>query len=120
MSWLNEFLLQYQNSKVPRLHLADGTTLSVQVGVGIYYRSKRNAEGRVVFTHVEVPYLSTDAPPSWETYQKTFKHSLTGIYAFLPIELVHYFIASHGGIDQEKTYGGAKWVLSYQGLPLTH
>ena len=115
MSWLNSFLLQYQNSKVPRLHLADGTTLSVQVGVGIYYRSKRNAEGRVVFTHVEVPYLSTDAPPGWGAYQKTFEQSLTSIYAFLPIELVHYFIASHGGIDQEKTLEDAKWAPPYQG-----
>ena len=105
MSWLNDFLRNYYITQAPLLHLKDGTTLSVQVGPGLYHTARTGDDGKQLYTHVEVGYPTGPIPPSWMPYCEDKLAPNNTIYSFLPIELVHYFIASHGGVDYEKTLG---------------
>ena len=112
MSWLNEFLLENHDNEAPLLYLNDGTTLSVQVWNWLRYHLKLSIIDQTAFyTHVSVNKLSTDAPQSWEPYRTRLGIMGGTFYRYIPIELVHYFIASHGGIDYEKTLGGGNVLV---------
>lgn len=84
---------------MPTIHCADGTTLSVQASRN-HYCSPRNNEGP--YTKVEVGYPTASPPEIWKQYGE----SDVPIYGWAPIELVYFYIASHGGIDYETTFDG--------------
>ncbi|MDQ3273766.1 MAG: hypothetical protein M3Q39_01720 [Actinomycetota bacterium] len=74
---------------------ADGARLSVQAGEGLY-STPRDNDGP--WTHVEVGY--PNPPPNqdlWGQYSEDAGGG--GVYAYVPIELVVYYIAAHGGTE---------------------
>lgn len=86
----------------PLIHCVDGTTLSVQASTN-HYCEPRNNFGP--YTRVEVGYPSEEPPDTWSPYAEEEPNEPTKtIYAYIPIELVNFFIASHGGIDYETTF----------------
>ena len=78
----------------PRNHIEcnDGTTLSVQVGDGLYC-TPRNNEGP--WSLVEVGYPSVTPPESWREYADGSFPS--DVYGYVPVALVEEYIAAHGG-----------------------
>lgn len=81
---------------MPRIVCADGTTLSVQAGSMLYSTPRSN---RGPYSAVEVGFPSSPPPSTWDEYA-----SGPDIWAYVPIELVHFYIAGHGGIDYGKTF----------------
>ena len=100
MSWLNEFLHKHTCNRVPPIFLNDGTSLSVQIWFGHFYTNEHASGIATEYCYVTANIPMQDMPPSWATYCISDR-----VYMKVPIELVHYFIASHGGIDYEKTLG---------------
>lgn len=88
---------------MPWIICADGTTLSVQASEHMYC-SPRNNEGP--YRSVEVGFPSVEPPEIWRQYAEDPDHPTATVYAYVPIELVSFFIASHGGIDIERTFAG--------------
>lgn len=86
-------------ANVPTIYCVDGTALSVQASRN-HYCSPRNDEGP--YTKVEVGYPSVLPPDLWNEYREDD----IPIYGWVPIELVYFYIASHGGIDFERTFDG--------------
>ena len=107
MSWLNGFLLANHNNEAPLLYLNDGAILSVQVWNWLRHHLRLSIiDQKAFYTHVSVDKISIEPPQSWEPYRTNISIMGGTVYRYIPIELVHYFIASHGGIDYEKTLGG--------------
>ena len=87
---------QYLGRKtLPRVRCADGTTLSVQAGKGLYC-IPRNDDGP--WTHVEVGYPSVDPGPLMLEYAETPDDPTGTVYAYVPIHIVMFFIGAHGGL----------------------
>lgn len=82
---------------MPPIFCIDGTRLSVQAGVHLYCTPRSNMGP---YTHVEVGFPSSPPPECWEPYND----GDSGVWAFVPVELVHFYIAGHGGIDYDKTF----------------
>ena len=74
----------------PNIVCADGTSLSVQASQS-HYSLPREDFGP--YTAVEVGYPSADVPESWNE----FKQGDLNVFAFVPVELVRAYVASHGG-----------------------
>ena len=106
MSWLNEFLRKYHNSPTPLLYLEDGAVLSVQAVANSYNRTNVNLDEDVVYTHITAYVIVGEMPLSWKNKCMPTPRKVCTGHTQVPIELVHYFIASHGGVDYEKTLGG--------------
>lgn len=87
--------------QMPRIHCVDGTSLSVQASDG-HYCSPRNNSGP--YSCVEVGFIDTDVPPSWIEYAEDPENPKGTIFSYIPIELVCFYIAGHGGIDLDKTF----------------
>lgn len=95
--------------RLPTIVCRDGTTLSVQAGTHNYC-SPRDNYGP--YREVEVGYPSQPVPSTWRPYAdadpEDWVDGVSGpeiVFAYIPIELVHFYIASHGGIDHERTFG---------------
>lgn len=84
-------------SVMPRIVCADGTTLSVQAGSALYSTPRTD---RGPYSAVEVGFPSSPPPSTWDEYSG----GDSNIWAYVPIELVHFYIAGHGGIDYDKTF----------------
>lgn len=83
--------------QLPRIVCVDGTSLSVQASRN-HYCTPRNDKGP--YTHVEVGYPSIRPPQVWiDEYCEDPSAPLNTVYPYIPIELVLFFIAAHGGID---------------------
>lgn len=82
---------------VPPIHLADGNRVSVQVGDGLYC-TPRNDQGP--WTHVEVGFPTAPPGPLWNEYCEDLDKPESTIYAYVPIELVRFYIGAHGGIKE--------------------
>lgn len=83
--------------QLPRIVCADGTSLSVQASC-YHYCTPRNNVGP--YTHVEVGHPSIRPPQLWiDEHCECPSTPLDTTYPYVPIELVLFFIASHGGID---------------------
>lgn len=95
-------------AKMPRIICADGTTLSVQVGEYMYC-SPRDNKGP--YSSVEVGFPSVEPPEIWKQYAEDPNRPTDTVYAYVPIELVSFFIAAHGGIDTDRTFTGFAYEL---------
>ena len=83
--------------QMPCIICADGTTLSVQAGSMLYATPRTN---KGPYSAVEVSFPSSPPPSTWDEYSD----GNFGVWGFVPIELVHFYIAGHGGIDYDKTF----------------
>lgn len=91
-------------ARLPRICCVDGTSLSVQAGCR-YYSHPRSNFGP--YTAVEVGFPSETPPLTWKEYAEEWEDDPTNtIYAYVPLELVSFFIAAHGGIDVGRTFKG--------------
>ncbi len=76
---------------------ADGASVSIQAGVGIYSIPRDNVGP---YTHVEAGFPSVDPPPSWREYAED-EPSLdlrNTVFAYMPYDCVDEFINVHGGL----------------------
>lgn len=87
--------------QMPRLYLADGTSLSVQAGRHSYC-SPRDNHGP--YQTVEVGFPSHVPPETWKEYAEDWDSPTNTVYGYIPLVLVMLFIGAHGGIDREKTF----------------
>jgi hypothetical protein len=95
-------------AEMPQIVCADGTTLSVQVGEYTYCSPIDN---KGPYRSVEVGFPSVEPPEIWRQYAEDPDHPTDTVYAYVPIELVSFFIARHGGIDIERTFDGFTYEL---------
>lgn len=97
---INEFLQIYRrvefglNVTRPRVRCADGFTVSVQAGRGIYSTPNCDTDA---YTHVELGY------PSWKEealmeYAENRRWPTATVYSYVPVELVDKVLEAHGGI----------------------
>lgn len=89
--------------KMPRIVCADGTTLSVQADEYMYCSPRGN---KGPYSSVEVGFPSVEPPEIWQQYAEDPDRPMDTVYAYVPIELVSFFIARHGGIDTDRTFAG--------------
>lgn len=94
--------------RLPSLHLADGTTVSVQASENHYSTPRRNFGP---YKAVEVGFPSIDPGELWREYQDGHGDPTHSVFAYVPIELVYFFIGAHGGIDYEKTFENFQYGL---------
>lgn len=88
---------------MPCIICEDGTTVSVQASAFHYAHPRAN---RGPYKGVEVGFPSVEPPLAWEKYAEDWKNPTDTVYAYVPLELVSLFIASHGGINVDKTFEG--------------
>ena len=93
---------------MPRIICEDGTTISVQASA-LHYAHPRTNRGP--YTAVEVGFPSVKPPLTWKQYAEDWENPTDTVYAYIPLELVSFYIASHGGINVDKTFKGFKFEL---------
>lgn len=93
---------------MPLIICEDGTTVSVQASA-LHYAHPRTNRGP--YTAVEAGYPSVEPPLTWEKYAEDWGNPTGTVYAYIPLELVSFYIASHGGINVDKTFEGFKFEL---------
>jgi hypothetical protein len=86
----------------PQVTCMDGTTLSVQVGSGLYCLP-RDSNGP--YTHVEVGFPSKPFAQLTEYMDGTYPYTdpTESVYGYVPIEIVDEIIKDCGGICVEIT-----------------
>ena len=98
---INEFLQKYRRVKDginvtrPRVRCADGYTVSVQAGQGLYSVPRADADK---YTHVELGF-----PDCIDDIILPFVEDATNpkesVFRFVPVEAVDQLLSSHGGIS---------------------
>lgn len=97
---INEFLQRFRRVKHgmnvtrPRVLCADGFTVSVQAGYGLYSTPNCDADA---YTHVELGYPSRKEKALLE-YGENSRWPTDTVYAYVPVELVDKVLDAHGGI----------------------
>ena len=92
----NDFLQKYRrveygmNVTRPRVRCADGYTVSVQAGYGLYSIPRADADR---YKNVELGYPSTIDEELDE-----YAESPGGVYGYVPVRLVDKVLEKHGGI----------------------
>ena len=81
--------------RYPRIVCADGASVSIQAGTGIYSTPRDN---RGPYTHVEAGFPSVEPPASWREYAEDCDNLLGTVYGYMPYDCVDEFIAVHGGL----------------------
>lgn len=110
---INDFLQKYRRVRFgynvcrPRVRCADGYTVSVQAGAGIYSDPRADA---AKYRKVELGYPSILDPElaNWAEDPNT----CDTVFAFVPVDLVDMICAKHGGIvgaDFSNDHSG-QWV----------
>lgn len=93
---INEFLQNYRrvehgmNVTRPRVRCADGYTVSVQAGYGIYSIPQADADS---YKNVELGY-----PSAIDEELDEYAESPGGVYGYVPVKLVDKVLKKHGGI----------------------
>lgn len=77
-----------------RVVCADGASVSIQAGVGIYCTPRDN---RGPYSHVEAGFPSVPPPASWREYADGPPEEAE-VYGYLPWSCVDEFISAHGGM----------------------
>ena len=96
----NEFLQAYRrvefgmNVTRPRVRCADGYTVSIQAGRGLYSSPRVDADS---YTHVELGYPNKEDPELFD-YAECRDEPKGTVYAAVPVELVDRVLQKHGGI----------------------
>ena len=87
----------FDRIRYERLVCADGASVSIQAGVGIYSIPRDNVGP---YTHVEAGFPSVDPPPSWREYAEAdgWMTPCETVYAYMPYDCVDEFINVHGGL----------------------
>lgn len=93
---------------MPGIVCKDGTKLSVQASA-MHYSHPRNNRGP--YKTVEVGYPTAEPPLAWKQYAEDWEDPTVTVYGYVPLELVCFYIAAHGGIDADKTFEGFKFEL---------
>ena len=97
---INEFLQRYRrvrfgmNETRPRVMCADGYSVSVQAGWGIYSTPREDADS---YTHVELGYPSAQ-DAELIPYAQNPGAPLDTVYAYVPVGVVDAVLEKHGGI----------------------
>lgn len=97
---INEFLQKYRLLRFemivtrPRVKCADGYTVSVQAGYGLYSTPRMDADH---YTTVELGYPSA-ADEELRPYAESDEDLLSTVYGYVPVELVDSVLSKHGGI----------------------
>lgn len=97
---VNEFLQKYRkvafgmNVTRPRVLCADGYTVSVQAGKGIYSSPRDDAD---TYDTVELGYPSA-VDHAFLPYAENPELPLDTVYAQVPVQIVDSVICLHGGI----------------------
>jgi hypothetical protein len=97
--------------QMPKLYLVDGTTLSVQASA-LHHCTPQNDVGP--YSAVEVGFPSADVPPTWEPYcdgDWVPNGSNRGVFAYVPMIDVMFFIGAHGGVDFDRTFRDFRFAL---------
>lgn len=97
-----------QKVRMPCIICEDGTALSVQASA-MYYAKPRTNRGP--YTAVEVGFPSVAPPLAWKEYAEDWETPTDTVYGYVPLELVSLYIASHGGINVDKTFEGFEFKL---------
>ena len=109
------FALTYRpiNMNIPDLHFTyqhlrpmivckDGSNMSVQASRTHYCTPRENGIGP--YSKVEI-WPNIAPPETWaEYYDGEWEQGATGVFGWVPVEMVQEFIDEHGGIDVEKTF----------------
>lgn len=93
---------------MPRIICEDGTTVSIQASA-LHYAHPRTDYGP--YKAVEVGFPSAEPPLAWEKYAEDWGDPTGTVYGYIPLELVSFYIASHGGINADETFKGFKFEL---------
>lgn len=94
--------------QMPRLVLADGASLSVQAGEGLYSIPRSSAAR---YSSVEVGFPSETPPDTWADFAEDWEHPTNTVYSYVPMTHVLLYIGAHGGIDRDKTFDGYEFAL---------
>jgi hypothetical protein len=84
----------------PRAICADGFSVSIQGGIGIYSQPRCNTES---YTAVELGYPSAGDDLIQE-YAEEPEKPIDTVYPYVPIEVVDGLLEKHGGINE--SYSG--------------
>lgn len=106
------------NSKIrlpaPRIFFADGVSVSIQASEHTY-ATPRNNEGP--YTHFEVGYPSERPPETWKQHAEDWENPTETVYSYVPIEMLIFYIAAHGGVDMKKTEeNNQEWITEQRGI----
>jgi hypothetical protein len=94
--YLESYLQDLINRKMyQHIVCADGATVSIQAGAGIYSTPRDN---RGPYTHIEAGFPSVEPPASWREYAEDFDNLIDSVYCYMPWDCVDEFINLHGGM----------------------
>ena len=87
----------FDRKRYERVVCADGASVSIQAGAGIYSTPRDNVGP---YTHVEAGFPSVDPPPSWREYAEAdgWMTPRDTVFAYMPYDCVDEFINVHGGL----------------------
>lgn len=98
---INAFLQQYRrvvcgdlNVTRPRVRCADGFTVSVQAGYGLYSMPRKDADH---YEKVELGYPS-DVEHDILAYAESPEYPTDTVYSYVPVDVVDRMLEKHGGI----------------------
>jgi hypothetical protein len=96
--------------KNPRIHCADGVSLSVQANSGAYCEPRiDDVPTWRDYESVEVGFIEDEGGEQLTPPEEWAEHGEMGypsdVYAWIPVIKVERFIAEHGGVNQPSTKG---------------
>lgn len=97
---INEFLQEYRkvrfgmNVTRPRVRCADGYTVSVQAGWGMYSNPREDADS---YEAVELGYPSCEDAEIL-SYAENAEIPCNTVYGYVPVDIVDALLQKHGGI----------------------
>ena len=115
-----EFEAQTSNPYKPRIVCADGFSLSVQASSGHYCLPRENGppDWWNYYDEVEVGYIkkdgeliSLDPTYRWKQWREyVLEDGTCAVYAYVPVDDVLEFIASHGGAVESNPPVPNRWI----------
>jgi len=85
----------FDRKQYTRVVCADGVSVSIQAGEGIYSTPRDN---RGPYTHIEAGFPSVEPPASWREFAEDAENLCGTVYAYMPYDCVDEFINIHGGM----------------------
>lgn len=85
----------YERKQYEHIVCADGASVSIQAGAGIYSTPRDN---RGPYTHIEAGFPSVVPPASWLPYAEDVGNLCETVYGYMPYDCVDEFINIHGGM----------------------
>ena len=85
----------FDRKRYERIVCADGASVSIQAGEGIYCTPRNNIGP---YTHIEAGFPSVEPPASWLPHAEDVVNLCDTVYGYMPYERVDEFIEIHGGM----------------------